>query len=253
MRFVFEFGIIFTMKFTFSSEISGLKETAASVASDGDIATPKGAIFDQDGLLFDTEAIFEQGWIKAGEKFGVPIDSELTHRLCGYGKKELAATICEIFPDSDSEAIVDSAHRFAAEAQLAMKPVMKPGVREILSFCRNRGISTAIASSSMRHLVDHNLKSAGLNDFFDAVVTGRDVVKGKPAPDIFLLAAELIGVPPSDCVVFEDAFTGIRAAHSAGCRPVLIPDRRAPTPEILKICETFPTLADAIVVFGGAS
>lgn len=112
---------------------------------------------------------------------------------------------------------------------------MKPGVRVTLVFCKSRCIRTAIASSSMRHLVDYNLGETGLTEYFDAVVTGRDVANGKPSPDIFLLAAERIGVPTSDCVVFEDAFTGICAAHAAGCRSVLIPDRRAPQPEILEL------------------
>jgi HAD superfamily hydrolase (TIGR01509 family) len=215
------------------------------------LTIPKGAIFDQDGLLFDTEVIFERCWIKTGREFGLPIDSELTRRLMGCGRKELAFIIGETFPGCDSVAVVDLAHRLAAETQLAMKPVVKPGVNEILAFCRSRGIRTAIASSSMRHLVDHNLAVAGIAEFFDAVVTGRDVANGKPSPDIFLLAAERIGISPSECVVFEDAFTGIHAAHAAGCRPVLIPDRRAPTPEILEISETYPTLSDAIMpVFG---
>jgi beta-phosphoglucomutase-like phosphatase (HAD superfamily) len=81
---------------------------------------------------------------------------------------------------------------------------------------------------------------------FDTEVTGRDVEHGKPSPDIFILAAERIGISPSDCAVFEDAFPGIRAAHAAGCRAVLIPDRRLPTPEILELCETYSTLSDAI-------
>ena len=207
---------------------------------------PKGAIFDQDGLLFDTEVIFEQSWIKAGEELGLPVTLELTHKLSGRGKKELAAVIAEVFQEADPETMVERAHHLAAETQLAMTPVMKPGVREILGFCRKHGIRTAIASSSMRHLVDHNLEVTGLAEFFDAIVTGRDVANGKPAPDIFLLAAERIGVHPSECVVFEDAFPGVRAAHAAGCRPVMIPDRTQPTPEILDICETYPTLTDAI-------
>ena len=207
---------------------------------------PKGAIFDQDGLLFDTEVIFEQSWIKAGVELGLPVTLELTHKLSGRGKKELAAVIAEVFQKADPETVVERAHHLAAETQMAMTPVMKPGVREILGFCRKHGIRTAIASSSMRHLVDHNLEVTGLAEFFDAIVTGRDVANGKPAPDIFLLAAERIGVHPSECVVFEDAFPGIRAAHAAGCRPVMIPDRTQPAPEILDICETYPTLTDAI-------
>lgn len=210
----------------------------------------KGAIFDQDGLLFDTEVIFEKSWQKAGEELGMPVTLDLTRRLSGCGKKELAEVIDGVFPGVDSVAFVERAHRHAAATQLAMTPVMKPGVREMLKFCRASGIRTALASSSMRHLVDHNLESTGLAGFFDAIVTGRDVVNGKPAPDIFLLAAERIGVPAADCVVFEDAFPGIRAAHAAGCRPVLIPDRAPPTAEILEICETYPTLSEAIAVFG---
>ena len=130
----------------------------------GNMISPKGAIFDQDGLLFDTEVIFEQAWIKAGKEHGLPIDQALTHRLSGCGKKELAAIVGEAFPGSDSEAIVELAHRFAAETQLAMNPVMKPGVREMLAFCKSRCIRTAIASSSMRHLVDHNLGVTGLTE-----------------------------------------------------------------------------------------
>ena len=207
---------------------------------------PKGAIFDQDGLLFDTEVIFEQSWIRSGKELGLPVTLEITRQLSGCGKKELADVITAAFPSVDAAAMVEHAHRIAAETQLSMTPAIKSGVREILSFCKSHGIRTAIASSSMKHLVDHNLQSTGLTDFFDAVVTGRDVTNGKPAPDIFLLAAEKIGVKPHDCVVFEDAFPGIRAAHAARCRPVLIPDRREPTPEILEICESYPTLSDAI-------
>ena len=84
----------------------------------GNMISPKGAIFDQDGLLFDTEVIFEQAWIKAGKELGLPIDLALTHRLSGCGKKELADIVGEDFPGSDSGAIVELAHCFAAETQL---------------------------------------------------------------------------------------------------------------------------------------
>jgi HAD superfamily hydrolase (TIGR01509 family) len=213
----------------------------------------KGAIFDQDGLLFDTEVIFEKSWLKAGEELGLPVTTDLTHRLSGCGKKELAAVINEVFPGIDSVALVERAHALAAETQLAMTPELKPGVREMLDFCRTYGIRTVIASSSMHHLVDHNLETTGLKEYFDEIVTGRDVENGKPAPDIFLLAAKRISIPVAECVVFEDAHTGIRAANAAGCCPVLIPDRTAPTAEILKICRTYPTLKEAIDVFTRAN
>ena len=206
----------------------------------------RGAIFDQDGLLFDTEAVFEVCWIKAGEEMGLPVTPELTRSLSGFGKRELEEAIAIAFPGADAARIVERAHSLAAEAQLSSIPVVKPGVREILSFCRENSIRTAVASSSMRHLVEHNLSATGLSDFFDAIVTGRDVLKGKPAPDIFLLAAQKIELEPSSCIVFEDAFSGIRAAHAAGCCPVLIPDRRMPDEEILKICKTRSSLLEAM-------
>ena len=81
--------------------------------------------------------------------------------------------------------------------------------------------------------------------YFDAVVTGEQVVKGKPAPDIFLLAAERLGLPPSECVVFEDAPSGILAAKAAGCLPVMVPDRVRPDAAIRAICRVYPSLAVA--------
>ena len=206
-----------------------------------------GAIFDQDGLLFDTEVIFERSWRAAGAEMGFAVGEELTHAACGCGKRELAAAISPYIPSGvDVEAYVARALTLSAETQMRLVPTLKPGVREILAYCRDHGIKTAIASSSMRHLVEHNLSSTQLEGSFDAIVTGGDVANGKPAPDIFLLAAERLGLRPTDCVVFEDAFSGIRAAHAAGCRPVLIPDRLQPTAEILGLCVCHPTLAAAI-------
>lgn len=211
------------------------------------LAVKRGAIFDQDGLLFDTEVIFERSWRQAGAEMGFAVGEALTHAACGCGKRELAAAISPHIPSGvDVDAYIARALTLSAETQMRLVPACKPGVREILAYCRDHGIKTAIASSSMRHLVDHNLSSTQLEGCFDAIVTGGDVANGKPAPDIFLLAAERLGLRPTDCVVFEDAFSGIRAAHAAGCRPVLIPDRLQPTAEILGLCVCHPTLAAAI-------
>ncbi|MBO5940882.1 MAG: HAD family phosphatase [Kiritimatiellae bacterium] len=205
-----------------------------------------GAIFDQDGLLFDTEVLFERSWKQAGAEFGVSVPDEMTNRCCGCGKGELPGVVSRFFPEIDIPAYIERVLELAAEAQLASVPVLKSGVMEILRKCRENGVKTAIASSSMRHLVDHNLSTSGLSGFFDAIVTGGDVERGKPAPDIFLLAASKLGVEPSKCVVFEDAFSGIRAAHAAGCRPILIPDRVKPVPEILEICDCRTSLLEAL-------
>jgi len=205
----------------------------------------KGAIFDQDGLLFDTEIIFEDSWKQVGLEMGLVVPDEFPHACCGCGAKGLPDVVRRFFPDVDGEAYAERTLRRAFETQLATTPTLKPGVREMLARCRSNGIRTAVASSSSRNIVEHNLVSTGLLDLFDAIATGTEVAHGKPAPDIFLLAAGRLGLAPSDCVVFEDAPSGIHAAQAAGCRPVMIPDRVQPTPEILAICTCRPSLFDA--------
>ena len=205
-----------------------------------------GAIFDQDGLLFDTEILFQQSWKEAAREFGVEATDKLTLSLCGCGKQELPGIISQFFGNIDIDAYIERALTLAAEKQISGTPVKKEGVVEILRFCKDHGVKTAVASSSMRKLVEHNLHSSGLDCYFDEIITGADVTRGKPHPDIFLLAAERLGVSPQHCAVFEDAFTGIRAAKAAGCIPVLIPDRLKPTSEILEICQCYDSLLTAM-------
>ena len=108
----------------------------------------------------------------------------------------------------------------------------KPGIREMLDYLRAHGVKTAVASSSRLELIEHNLALAGIRDRFDALVSGEEVAHGKPAPDIFLLAAERIGCAPEDCYVFEDGANGIRAGASAGCTTAMVVDLSEPTDEL---------------------
>jgi HAD superfamily hydrolase (TIGR01509 family) len=220
--------------------------TAAVLGGEAPRGRFEGALFDQDGLLFDTEIVFERSWKQAGLEWGLQVPEAMTQRCSGCGKAELATVVKRFFPEIDVERYVARVLELAAAQQLASRPLLKPGAREILARCRACGVRTAIASSSMRHLVEHNLAETGLTGFFDAIVTGRDVAKGKPAPDIFLVAAEKLGVSPEKCLVFEDAFAGIRAARAAGCYPVLVPDRRQPTPEIAAMCDVRASLLSAM-------
>lgn len=209
-----------------------------------------GAIFDQDGLLFDTEITYQRAWIEAGRRQGVTIDPALPRRFCGLGKELIAGLAREAHPELDIPLYCRTAIEIAWSNQLASVPEKKKGLMEMLSFCREHGIRTAVASSSTLKVVRHNLTAGGVIDLFDAITTGDEVEHGKPAPDIFDLAARKLGLDPRACVVFEDAFSGIRGAHAAGCGAVLIPDQSPPTAEILEICTTYPDLASAVAVFG---
>ncbi len=208
----------------------------------------RGAIFDQDGLLFDTERIFQAAWVESGRLQGVTISPELPKTFCGLPTTAIAKIAAQAHPELDIDAYCREAIRIAWETQLNGVPEKKPGLMEMLTFCRKNGIKTAIASSSTLRVVRHNIESSGVAPFFDAVVTADEIVHGKPAPDIFLLAAKKIGVPPSECVVFEDAFSGIRGASAAGCDAVMIPDQVQPTDEIRALCTVYPDLSAAIAV-----
>lgn len=211
--------------------------------------TFKGAIFDQDGLLFDTEKIYQAAWIEAARMQGVIVPPSLPQRFCGLGRKLIEEIVAVAYPQLDLERYCHDAVTLAWETQLAQVPEPKPGLLDMLSFCRAHGIRTAVASSSTLRVVRHNLTAAGVIDYFDAITTGDEVTRSKPNPDIFLLAASKIGLDPHDCVVFEDAFSGIRGAKAAGCKPVLIPDQLQPTDEIRAICEVRGDLKDAIAAF----
>lgn len=205
----------------------------------------KGAIFDQDGLLFDTEILFARAWKAAGREMGLEVPDDLPRSCCGCGTNVLPDVIRRFFPSIDIEAYMKRALRLAFDAQLTSSPVPKPGAVEILKLCRAKGIRTAIASSSVRELIRHNLARSDLTEYIDEIVSGQDVALGKPAPDIFLLACEKLKLAPPSCLVFEDALTGIEAAHRAGCYPVMIPDQVKPTDEIRALCVCRPSLLAA--------
>ena len=209
----------------------------------------KGAIFDQDGLLFDTERIYQESWLEAARMQGVEVPPDLPKRFSGIPPRLVAGIVEREHPELDVQAFCRDAIRLAWGAQLSGVPVAKPGLRVMLDACRANGVRTAIASSSTLRVVRHNIEAAGVAEFFDAVVTGDEVEHGKPAPDIFLLAARRIGLDPGECVVFEDAFSGIRGARAAGCGAVMIPDQTQPTDEIRSICSVFPDLASAAEFF----
>ena len=147
----------------------------------------------------------------------------------------MRAVIAKHFPGVDAQAFQDycvaRAYRLGEENLQEM-----PGASEIIRFFRERGVKMAVASSSPGEVIERYLRKLGWKESFDAVANGFEVAHGKPAPDIFLLAAERIGLAPEDCYVFEDGVNGCLAGIAAGCATVMIPDLFQPTEELRQKC-----------------
>ena len=112
------------------------------------------------------------------------------------------------------------------------KAPVKPGVKELLTYLKSAGVKIAIASSTKKSGVARELKQAGFLEYFDELVCGDMVEKSKPNPDIFLKAAQCLGEEPENCIVIEDSFNGIRAAHAANMFAIMVPDILPPDEEM---------------------
>lgn len=193
-------------------------------------------IFDMDGTLHDTEKFYDIAQRQAAADFGYAVSDAFWHSLIGVPGIESDAMLrAHLGPDFPFEAF-DGAYRTHRDALLAEGVPLKPGAVELLDHLQARGLKIALATSASRQTAETHLARSGLRGRFEIVVTRNDVDRGKPHPDPFLLAARHLGLPPANCIVVEDAFTGIRGAHAAGTMPVLVPDILTPTPEIRALC-----------------
>ncbi len=195
----------------------------------------QGAIFDMDGLLTDTERWYAASWRETAKAFGQEWVPNFDKFVAGTSGEGMRAVIHQHFPAVDPAAFMDActknAYRLGEENLREM-----PGASEILRFFSARGVKMAVASSSPDDVIRRYLRKLDMERYFDAVVSGSEVQRGKPAPDIFLLAAERIGCAPEDCYVFEDGINGCLAGIAAGCAAVMIPDLFQPTEEVKRGC-----------------
>jgi HAD superfamily hydrolase (TIGR01509 family) len=113
---------------------------------------------------------------------------------------------------------------------------VKAGAAELIGELTARKLPMAVATSTVRRIAEHHLKRAGLLEHFAAICTREDVTRGKPAPDIFVAAAGKLGVRPERCVVLEDSYPGVRAAHASGAMAVMVPDMLPATDELRALC-----------------
>lgn len=195
----------------------------------------RGVIFDMDGLMFDTERVWDAQWAPCCAQLGLPAPGQdFMNSGRGLTGEQMARHIAEVYPGIDPQALIGAA-RARVEAALAQEVPVKPGLRELLAWLAGQKLPCAVASSSPRSMVEQNLRVAGVAPYFAAVVCGADAQRSKPDPEIFLLAAKRLGVEPAGCLVLEDSYNGVRAGHAAGMVTVMVPDLLPPTEEMARL------------------
>ena len=193
----------------------------------------KAVIFDLDGVLVDTARFHFEAWRALARELGLPLPDEAWFRQTfGRRNEEILQTLLPR-PLSAEEAQRLSQHKealFRALARGKIEPL--PGARPLVYALKQKGLRLGIGTSTPPENLEMILEELKLKEAFDAWVTGADVQRGKPDPEVFLLAAERLSVPPERCVVIEDAPAGIEAAKRAGMRAVAV--TTTAEPEALK-------------------
>lgn len=198
--------------------------------------SPAAVIFDMDGLLFDTEALYQEAVAMAAAARGYDVGSGIFVRTIGLPHQHVRGLLLEHFGETfpiDEFLTAWTEHFWVlAETRLGLKP----GAVELLDTLDELGLPRAIATSSMHRTVQHHLTAHGLAERFHAIVGHGDYAEGKPAPDPFLKAADRLGVDPRLCLALEDSHNGVRSACAAGMMTVMVPDLLPATEDIRGLC-----------------
>ncbi len=190
------------------------------------------ALFDMDGLLLDTEALYIQAMQTAARTLNRDMPLAFCHSMVGIPGKECNLMIEAFYGEGFSIDEFRGHFSTSIRKLLDERIPVKPGAIELLDFLRARGVPCAVATSAGRTTAEHHLSRAGLLNRFQALATRDDVTHAKPAPDVYLEAARRLGVAPERCIAFEDSNVGLTAAHAAGTMAFFVPDLVAPHPEV---------------------
>lgn len=196
----------------------------------------KSIVFDMDGVIFDTENVMKGCWQAEADRLGLGDVTELYMRCVGATEVFCEKTMLEYpgYPPY-KEFSVNTRKQFDETNEKNGMP-LKPGVVELLSWLKEEGWKVGLASSTNKAHVVREMDMADLTKYFDVIVGGDQLKRSKPAPDIYLMACEEMGVDPTTTYAVEDSLNGIKSAHAAGMMPIMVPDLIAPTEEIIPMC-----------------
>lgn len=202
----------------------------------GDMNTVRAVIFDLDGTLTDTEKYFQRAWAEAAACFGYELNREKTLALRSLGMpfvdeqfKEWLGNNCR------PEEIRAKCHSIFNSIAAKNGVELKPGAEELLALLKERGFVIALATAGTSERAERQLAQTGVTGWFDRIICANMVAQGKPAPDTYLHACEVLGIRPEEAIAVEDSPNGVKSAHAAGCRVIMIPDQTEPDEETLPL------------------
>ena len=193
-------------------------------------------LFDMDGLMFDSERLILRAWQRAMADFGYAASEQVFLASVGTTVESTNQLLRAAYgPDFPLEATNHRTDEYVWQEVEQRGAPLKPGLLALLDYLEAHGVPKAVASSSRRAAIDRLLASVGLTERFAATAAGDEVTQGKPAPDIFLLAAQRLGVEPAQCLVLEDSNPGVRAARAAGMAVIVVPDLKPPADDVASL------------------
>ena len=183
----------------------------------------KAILFDMDGVLIESEFLMRLSAIQALAEYGIEAKHEDFREFTGMGEDKFVGGVAEKYGHTYTFDMKERAYDYFGQdvKQMAEVPV---GVKEMLQALHEKGLVLAVCSAADLRKVKYNIQAIGVDErIFTALVTGSDVARKKPFPDIYLEGARRVGIDPKDCLVVEDAVSGIQAAHAAGMDAVGVP------------------------------
>lgn len=195
----------------------------------------KGAIFDMDGTLTDTEKMYRDTWMELAVQYGQEPNIAFTKAVSGSNGQEMVDIIHRFYPDIDAVSFMNDCYATVAKKTEIQVP-LKEGAEEILEFFKKKGYKLAVASSNFHDQIKKNMKKCGLDSYFDVYVGGDEVKNSKPHPEIFQTAAQKMGLAPEECYVFEDGMNGLRSGLAANCEVYMIVDLTEPDDVVAPQC-----------------
>ena len=186
----------------------------------------KAVLFDMDGLMIDTESLSTEAFINSAKAQGYNMTKEETLKVLGFTKANIYQFWIDYFQGTnvDGKKLVDDHYEYIENVLYTVGPKKMPYVEELLKYLRENNYKIAVASSSDTADIKNNLEKTKLEKYIDEIASGAEVENGKPAPDVFLLAAERLDVDPKDCLILEDSKAGIKAGKASGAMVFMVPD-----------------------------